>query len=47
MKVVFNCCAEISDVYEVPDDTDASELFAMACDWVADNVGGYYTVIED
>ena len=36
-----------SDVIEVPDDISEDELYDMACDWVADNVAGFWVVIEE
>lgn len=47
MKVVFYPDGIESDVIEVPDDTSDDELDDMACDWVADNVAGFWDVIEE
>lgn len=35
-----------SDIIEVPDDITDDELNEMACDWVADNIAGFYEVVE-
>lgn len=47
MKVVFYPNNIESDVIEVPDDVSEDELNDMACDWVADNVAGFWDVIEE
>lgn len=47
MKVVFYPNNIESDVIEVPDDISEDELNDMACDWVADNVAGFWDVIEE
>ena len=46
MKVVFYPDGIESDVIEVSDDISEDELSNMACDWVADNVAGFWDVIE-
>lgn len=47
MKVIFYCNADISDEYEFPDDASEEELSDAACDWVADNVIGYYDIVYE
>lgn len=47
MKVIFYCSANNSDVYEFPDDATELELFDAANEWVADNVGAWYEVIDE
>jgi len=48
MKVVFYIAsADESDEYEFPDDTSEVDLQEAADQWVADNVSGYYEIIED
>lgn len=47
MKVVFYPDNIESDVIEVPDDISEDELDDMACDWVVDNVAGFWDVIEE
>lgn len=47
MKVVFYPDGIESDVIEVPDDISEDELNDMACDWVANNVAGFWDVIEE
>lgn len=47
MKVRFFCYEDMSEVYEVDEGLSDSDLSDMACDWVADNVAGYYEVIDD
>ena len=46
MKVVFYPNDIDSDIIEVPDDITIDELDEMACDWVADNVAGFWKVVE-
>lgn len=46
MKVIFYPDDVESGIYNVPDDTTEDELSDMACEWVADNVSGFWTVIE-
>ena len=36
-----------SDVIEVPDDISEDELNDMACDWVADNVAGFWKEVQE
>ena len=47
MKVIFYPNDIESDCIEVPDDITDDDLFDMACDWVADNVAGFWKVVED
>ena len=47
MKVIFYCSANNSDVYEFPDAATELELFDAANEWVADNVGAWYEVIDE
>lgn len=47
MKVVFYCSMDESDVYEFPDDISEEELTDMACEWVADNVEGYWEEVDE
>ena len=47
MKVIFYPDNIESDVIEVPNDISEDELNDMACDWVADNVAGFWDVIEE
>lgn len=47
MKVVFYPDSIESDVIELPDDISEDELNDMACDWVANNVAGFWDVIEE
>lgn len=45
MKVRFYPDEICSDVIEVPDDITEYELNDMACDWVANNVCGFWDII--
>ncbi len=36
-----------SDIIEVPDDITEDELNEKACDWVADNVAGFWKVVDE
>lgn len=47
MKVIFYPDDIESDVIELPDDISEDELNDMACDWVANNVAGFWDVIEE
>lgn len=47
MKVIFYPDDIESDRIEVPDDITDDDLSDMACDWVADNVAGFWKVVED
>lgn len=47
MKVIFYPDDIDSDVITVPDDITEDELSDMACEWVANNVAGFWTVIDD
>ena len=47
MKVQFYPYNIDSDVIEVPDDITDDELNDMACEWVADNVCGYYKIVDE
>ena len=46
MRVQFYPDDIDSDVIEVPDDISEDELSDMACEWVADNVAGFWRVIS-
>lgn len=46
MKVIFYPNDIESDIIEVPDDITEDELSDMACDWVADNIGGFWKVVD-
>lgn len=46
MKVKFYPDDIESDVIEIPDDTSEDELYDMACEWVADNVAGFWRIIN-
>lgn len=47
MKVIFGCSRDESSVYEFPDNTSEVELQEAADEWVADNVCGFYEIIEE
>lgn len=36
-----------SDIIEVPDDITEEELNEMACDWVANNIAGFWNVVDE
>lgn len=36
-----------SDIIEVPDDITDDELNEMACDWVANNIAGFWNVVDE
>jgi hypothetical protein len=46
MKVKFYPNDIESDVIEVPDDITEDELNDMACDWVVDNVCGFWKEVK-
>lgn len=46
MKVIFYPDDVESDIFDVPDDITEDGLSDMACEWVADNVVGFWEVIE-
>ena len=46
MKIKFFPDDIESDVYDVPDNISEDELIDMACEWVANNVPGFYKIIE-
>ena len=46
MKIKFFPADIESDVIEVPDDISEDELNDMACEWVANNVPGFYKIIK-
>lgn len=46
MKVKFFPDDIDSDVIEVPDDISEDELSDMACEWVSNNVSGFWRVIS-
>lgn len=45
MRIRFYPDTFESDIMEVPDDITEEELNDMACEWVADNIPGYWKVI--
>ena len=47
MKLIFYPDDIESEVIELPDDISEDELNDMACDWVANNVAGFWDVIEE
>lgn len=47
MKIVIYPNDIESDIIEVPDDITEDELNDIACDWVADNVAGFWRVIGE
>ena len=47
MKIKFYPNDIESDVIEVPDDISEDELNDMACDWVADNVAGFWEKVQE
>lgn len=46
MKVKFFVWSEESDVYEFPDNVTDEELQTAANDWVCDNIGAGYDIIN-
>jgi len=46
-KVVFFVTREESDVYEFPDNVTESELQDAADQWVVDNIGAGYEIVEE
>lgn len=46
MRVVFYPDDIDSDVITVPDDITEDELYDMACEWVANNVPGFWKVLS-
>ena len=46
MKIRFYPNDIESDVIEVPDDITEDELNDMACDWVAENVCGFWEEVK-
>ena len=46
MKVRFYPDDIESDVIEVPDDITEDELYDMACDWICNNVSGFWDIVE-
>lgn len=47
MKVVFYVRQDESDVYEFPDDVSEAELQDAANQWVVDNVGSWYEIVDE
>ena len=47
MKVQFYPDDIDSDIIEVPDDITEDELYDMACKWVADNVAGFFRILDN
>ena len=46
MKVRFYPDYIESDIETVPDDITSDELYDMACEWVANNIPGFWEVVE-
>lgn len=46
MKIIIYPDDIESDIIAVPDDITEDELSDMACEWVADNVAGFWKVID-
>jgi len=46
MKVKFYPDDIESDIIEVPDDATKDELYDMACEWVANNVSGFFKKVD-
>ena len=47
MRVVFYTDYFESDIIEVPDDITKDDLDEMACEWVADNITGFWDVVDE
>lgn len=47
MRVIFYPDDWESDIIEVPDDITEDELNEMACDWVANNIAGFWKFIGE
>ena len=47
MKVIFFPDDIYSDITTVPDDTTFEELSDMACEWVSNNVCGFWKIVEE
>lgn len=47
MKVVFFPDDIDSDVITVPNDITDDELSDMACEWVANNVAGFWKILSE
>ena len=47
MRVVFYPDDWESDIIEIPDDITEDELNEMACDWVANNIAGFWNVVDE
>lgn len=47
MRVQFYPDYIDSDVITVPDDISEDELSDMACEWVANNVPGFWRVLDE
>lgn len=47
MRVVFYPDDWESDIIEVPDDITEDKLNEMACDWVANNIAGFWKVVDE
>lgn len=47
MKVRFFPDDIESDIIEVPDNITEDELYDMACDWVANNVCGFWEEVKE
>ena len=47
MRVIFYPDNFESDIIEVPDDITEDELNEKACDWVADNVAGFWKAVDE
>ena len=47
MRVIFYPDDFESDIIEVPDGITEDELNEMACDWVANNIAGFWKVVDE
>ena len=47
MKVVFYVVQDESDVYEFPDNMTDDELRDKAFEWLDNNVGAYYEIVDE
>ena len=47
MKVRFFPDDIESDIIEVPDNITEDELYDMACDWVSNNVCGFWEEVKE
>ncbi len=47
MRVIFFPDDIDSDVIDVPDNITEDELYDMACEWVANNVCGFWRIVGE